>query len=198
MALMRSESGLNPAAVNPGTRATGLIRFMPSMARSLGISVEALRGMTAAQQMPYVEKYFDSVRLPQGASGGRIYASIFLPGRANRDVLTQAGEPYYDQNRGLDVDRDGRITISDLDAKIARHGGSSSAALTPQQGAGEQLNQSSSSLAIAEQNQRMGGQTVAANIPSRSPAPQQTNTAPINNNTGETSLNSRLRKLVAA
>ena len=52
------ESGFNAAAVNPASGASGLIQFIPSTARGLGTSVEALRNMSALQQMPYVRAYF--------------------------------------------------------------------------------------------------------------------------------------------
>lgn len=133
LALMRAESSLNPQAVNPTTGATGLIQFMPATARSLGTTVEELRQMTAAQQMQYVERFFESVGLPQGASSGLLYAYVFLPGRARSAVqrgdgiLTRSGESYYNANVGLDVNRDGIITITDLDARMARFGGTQQA-----------------------------------------------------------------------
>ena len=123
LALMRSESSLNPQAVNPTTGATGLIQFMPKTARSLGTTVEELRNMSAAQQMRFVEKYFESVNLPRGASAGTLYAYVFLPGRAQRQILAQAGESFYEANRGLDMNRDGMITIEDLNMRMARYGG---------------------------------------------------------------------------
>ena len=123
LALMRSESSLNPQAVNPTTGATGLIQFMPKTARSLGTTVEELRNMSAAQQMRFIEKYFESVNLPRGASAGTLYAYVFLPGRAQRQILARAGENFYEANRGLDMNKDGIITIEDLDMRMARYGG---------------------------------------------------------------------------
>lgn len=128
LAVMRSESSLNPRAVNPTTGASGLIQFMPRTAASLGTSVEAIRQMSAVEQMRYVERYFESVGVRPGSSAGRLYAYVFLPGRAGREVLTAAGENFYEANRGLDVDRDGRITIADLDVRLARFGSGTAAA----------------------------------------------------------------------
>jgi hypothetical protein len=121
LALMASESGINPQAGAPG-RAVGLIQFMPNIAKSLGTSDVELLGMNRAQQMKYVEKFYDSVGLPSGATAGMMYAYTFLPGRAKNPsgVLTVAGESYYNSNRGLDLDGDGRITVADLDARIAK------------------------------------------------------------------------------
>lgn len=120
LAVMHSESGVRADIVNPGSKATGLIQFIPSTAKSLGTSVEELAKMTRAEQMKYVEKYFESVNLPKGASGGQIYASVFLPAYVNKKVLTTKGEAYYNANTGLDIDGDGKITMSDLDARVAQ------------------------------------------------------------------------------
>lgn len=120
--LMQSESGVNPQARNPNGGATGLIQFMPATARGLGTSTDALYRMNRVQQMRYVDAYFAPYASGlRGASAGKLYAYVFLPGRANRSsgVLTQNPENYYTHNRGLDMNRDGSITIADLDRRIA-------------------------------------------------------------------------------
>jgi len=117
LGVMQSESGVNPQARNR-SGATGLIQFMPSTARQLGTTVEELYTMNRAEQMKYVEKFFDKMKLKYGATGGEIYATIFLPGRRGRGVLTSQGEGYYNSNKGLDLDKDGDIDIADLDARI--------------------------------------------------------------------------------
>ena len=43
---------------------------------------------------------------------------IFLPARAKNEVLTSSGEAYYSANRGLDANKDGKITISELDTRV--------------------------------------------------------------------------------
>ena len=58
MHVMWSESRLNAQAINPITGATGLIQFMPNTAKGLGTSIEALKNMSAIEQLDYVEKYF--------------------------------------------------------------------------------------------------------------------------------------------
>jgi len=119
LAVMLVETGgtLNPAIQNPKSRATGLIQFIPSTARGLGTTTDDLAKMTRAQQMKYVEKYFDN-KLPQGATGGQIYAAVFLPAFIEEDVLTVRGEAYYNANVGLDYNNDGKISRSDLDAHV--------------------------------------------------------------------------------
>lgn len=119
LAVMLVETGgtLNPAIRNKKSGATGLIQFIPSTARGLGTTTDDLAKMTRAQQMKYVEKYFDN-KLPQGATGGQIYAAVFLPAFIKEDVLTVRGEAYYNANVGLDYNNDGKISRSDLDAHV--------------------------------------------------------------------------------
>jgi hypothetical protein len=127
LAVMRAESSLNPRAQNPTSRATGLIQFIPQTAAALGTTVEEIREMSAAQQMQLVERYFQMVGLPQGASRGTLYAYVYLPGRARSaisrgdGVLSRNPENFYTANPGLDANNDGVITISDLDAVMGRH-----------------------------------------------------------------------------
>ena len=119
-ALMYSESGGNPQAVNPKGGATGLIQFMPSTARELGTSVEELANMTAEQQLPYVEKYLLKAKKNAGLSqnskvdAGTLYTLVFLPAYANKDVLCESDSKYYRANKGLDLNKDGLITKADL------------------------------------------------------------------------------------
>src|ERR1700741_706883 len=56
--LIRFESGgtFNPAITN-SIGATGLIQFMPTTAKGLGTTTDALRVMTFKQQLVYVDKY---------------------------------------------------------------------------------------------------------------------------------------------
>ena len=51
-------------------------------------------------------------------SAGDLYALVFLPGRAKREVLTVKGEKYYNQNKGVDMDHNGDISKTDLARRI--------------------------------------------------------------------------------
>lgn len=51
---------------------------------------------------------------------GTLYALVFLPARANREILTQAGEKYYNANKGADRNKDGKITMTELGERIER------------------------------------------------------------------------------
>ena len=131
--LMQSESGVNPQARNPNGGATGLIQFMPNTARGIGTTTDALYGMNRAQQMVWVDRYFQANRLPRGATAGNLYASVFLPAYTSRPpnfVVARDGGPndaganrsgsWYAANRGLDLNRDGAITIAELGERVSK------------------------------------------------------------------------------
>lgn len=137
LALMNSESGLNPNAWN-GTTAVGLIQFTDlSIADlnnkyGLNLTKEKIAQMSAIEQLDLVEKYLTIAKSysfsPNARlSAGDLYAITFLPGRANREVLCTKGEKnangqllnYYESNP-LDVDGDNKITKSDLEKHLAK------------------------------------------------------------------------------
>lgn len=69
---------LNPSITN-AIGATGLIQFMPNVARALGTSTEELKNMTATQQLDWVYKYFKMNKLPPGSTASDIYLMTFMP-----------------------------------------------------------------------------------------------------------------------
>jgi len=126
LGVMQSESGLNPQAVNKSSGATGLIQFMPRTAQELGTTTSALKNMNAVQQLDYVEKFLVKMKKQAGfgqmepLSGGQLYALVFLPARSHREVLTDSSEKYYTANKGLDKNKDGKITKTELDARVKK------------------------------------------------------------------------------
>ncbi len=126
LALMNSESGLNSTAVNKKSNATGLIQFMPSTADNLGTSCAALKSMSPEEQLVYVEKYLISAKKIAGLGNrqigpGTLYALVFLPANANKDILTRSGEEFYSWNPALDLDGDGKISKADLAKRVEEH-----------------------------------------------------------------------------
>jgi AraC-like DNA-binding protein len=127
MAIFKQESGVNPAAVNGTSGATGLIQFMPDTARRLGTTTDALKAMDGVQQLDYVYKYFKMTGVGNGDLGD-LYMAVFMPkyvGYPNETVLGQNGAPgfsgkVYAQNKGLDRNRDGAITVADVKQSVAR------------------------------------------------------------------------------
>lgn len=126
MTCMAWESGrsFRPDVRNmAGSGATGLIQFMPSTARDLGTTTDALARMTAEDQLNCVWKYFAPYK-GRLRSLGDIYMAILWPsavGKPDSHVLwAQAERPTtYRQNAGLDGNHDGRITKAEAVAKVA-------------------------------------------------------------------------------
>lgn len=120
--VMYLESGIDPAAVNTKSGATGLIQFMPRTAELLGTTVGALRGMSRAQQLPYVEAYFKPIagRIRRHIPGD-YYMAVFNPthiGKPLDFVLYAKGTKGYEQNRALDRDKSGAIEVRDVTRAI--------------------------------------------------------------------------------
>lgn len=127
MAIFKQESGVNPQAVNRMSGATGLIQFMPSTARQLGTTTEELKGMDGVQQLDYVYKYFKMTGVGNGELGD-LYMAVFMPkyvGYPPETVLGANGAEgfsgkVYAQNKGLDRNKDGTITVADVKNSVAR------------------------------------------------------------------------------
>jgi len=129
LGLMASESSLNPASDN-GTH-VGLIQFSADRAKELGTTQEKLVKMNRAQQMKFVEKYFEIVNLPKGASKGELYTSVIMPAYTDKggdfELMTkfnkftdgELGNPsVYAANEGLDANSDGFITIDEMGSRV--------------------------------------------------------------------------------
>ncbi len=121
-AVMSLETGasFDPAIRNPASGATGLIQFMPSTAKNLGTTVDELARLSAVSQLAFVELYFAKV-------GRRLvtptdhYLAVFSPafiGKPPGTAMYAAPAIAYEQNKGLDGNRDGVITVGDVGAKI--------------------------------------------------------------------------------
>lgn len=124
LAVMNSESGIRADAKNQNGSATGLIQFVESTARGLGTTTAQLRQMTPIQQLDYVEKFYIKNKAAAGfgandkLSAGDLYALTFLPARAKREELTNSTENYYNANKNLDINKDGKITKSELAQRV--------------------------------------------------------------------------------
>lgn len=111
LAVAFKESSLNPAAVNSLSGASGLIQFLPSTARGLGTTAEAIRGMTPEQQAPFIERYLRQAGVGPNSTLEQVYAAVFA-GNASKAgrVLYSRGSKAYADNAGLDLDKNGEIT----------------------------------------------------------------------------------------
>jgi peptidoglycan hydrolase-like protein with peptidoglycan-binding domain len=122
LAIMYFESGLNPSAQNPYSRATGLIQFMPKTAQSLGISIGALKSMSALEQLDYVEKFFENKQglVSKVSSPEEAYLLVFYPAAVGKsdDYILGKNEKIQQiiakQNKGFDLNRDNKITKGEI------------------------------------------------------------------------------------
>lgn len=115
--VMSHESGIRADAYNPSGPAYGLIQFF-------GKGYSYVKNLSAEQQVPLIAAYYHS-HAPY-ANAGQVYGQNYLParmverGRDPSTVLSEAGEAFYDQNTSLDFNKDGKITIEDLQ-NVAEH-----------------------------------------------------------------------------
>lgn len=118
MSCIAFETGktFSPSIVNKLSGATGLIQFMPTTAIYLGTTTAELAQMTAEKQLDYVYEY---LRRFTGKlnSVEDFYLSILYPvavGKPNDYVVFDKADKKYPkrylQNRGLDVDKNEKIT----------------------------------------------------------------------------------------
>lgn len=122
MAVMAFETGrtFSPSVRNPGSSAVGLIQFMAQSARDLGTRTATLASLSAVSQLHYVQRYLAPM-------AGRIenlddlYMAVLWPAaigkRSDAMLWAKGGNPYA-ANRGLDLDRNGRITKGEAAAKV--------------------------------------------------------------------------------
>ncbi len=134
IAVMDAESGIQTNRWN-GRTAVGLIQFTQvtcdEFKRVYGLNVtkDQIARMSVLEQLDLVDKYFQMTlnanpRLKgKKISRGDLYALVFLPGRSEREILCTRDErehpEYYRQNRGLDLNKDGKITKSELAQRVS-------------------------------------------------------------------------------
>lgn len=144
LTVMFYESGLDPAARNKKSNASGLIQFMPDILKGLGFhgSHDDFRQLDAADQLDYVEKYIRNQMNYGGRpfkSATQYYVANIWPvalrsqGVINQDPhtpiieLNPKSQKYsnvsleqeraaYQQNSGLDINKDGVISYGDLES----------------------------------------------------------------------------------
>lgn len=127
MSLMHFESAgsFDPAKRN-SIGATGLIQFIPSTAKGLGTSTDALAGMSRMEQLDWVDRYLAQtpVRKVEKPTGEDLYMSVLWPkavGKPSDYVLWKEGSVEYKQNKGLDVGGKGYITKRDAAQKAMQY-----------------------------------------------------------------------------
>jgi peptidoglycan hydrolase-like protein with peptidoglycan-binding domain len=122
MAVMSFETGetFSPSVRNPASGAVGLIQFMKETAKGLGTTQEALAQMTAEDQLDFVAKHFRPFK-------GRLrtledaYMAVLLPaaiGKGASHVLFRKPSIKFTQNVGLDINKDGMVTVGEAADRV--------------------------------------------------------------------------------
>jgi len=122
MAAMAFETGesFSPSIRNKMSGATGLIQFMPKTAASLGTTIDALAAMSAVDQLDFVRKYLNPFKNRMKTLSD-VYMTILFPvavGKPEAQVLFKKPSKTYEQNSGLDVNKDGQVTKGEAAAKV--------------------------------------------------------------------------------
>lgn len=111
IACMAFESNLNPRAKNKTSGAVGLIQFMPNICKAYGTTADEMLKRSFVEQLPYVKKHFIPY-YKRTKTLSDMYMAILMPkyiGFADDYVIFHEGAK-YDQNKGLDQNKDHYIT----------------------------------------------------------------------------------------
>lgn len=124
MACIAFETGRTFRAdtVNRVSGATGLIQFMPSTARGMGTTVEALARKTPEEQLDDVERYLREHGAAKVVTLADLYMTILWPkavGRPDDEAIFVAGSSAYAQNAALDIDKDHQVSKKEAAAYVA-------------------------------------------------------------------------------
>jgi SPP1 gp7 family putative phage head morphogenesis protein len=129
MAVMAYESWTDPQRVNSQSGAIGLIQFTQVAINEINrrtnrvppLTRDVLAQMTAIEQLEYVYYHL----LFNGGTGARtvsdLYMAVLWPSAVNEpddEVIMRAGDGYYEQNRGLDLNNDGEITKGEVAQRV--------------------------------------------------------------------------------
>lgn len=118
------ESGWNPSAHHPATRAGGLIGFMPFILAKLGWTAgpEAFWRLSAAEQAPFVGRYFDLVGV-RWTQPGDTYVALAAPkyvGAPDSTEVYPRGSKAWQLNPGWRDPLTGLITAGSIRRVLLR------------------------------------------------------------------------------
>lgn len=119
---IESNRTFDPATLNPITKAHGgLIGFAKDTAKLLGTTLDDLRAMNPVAHLDYVKAFYDRFPVKGKAhllnTPTRLYMATFMPEHVYKPgdfVIATPGSKIYDQNPGLDANRDGKLTPDDV------------------------------------------------------------------------------------
>lgn len=96
-----------------GSGAIGLIQFMPDTAKALGTTIEALSNMSNVEQLDWVYKYLKPY-ISRMKTFGDVYLTVFYPAAVGKSDDYLLPEFVTKQNKGLDLNKDGRISKKEI------------------------------------------------------------------------------------
>ena len=123
MAVIDSESRFNPKVKNKkGSGARGLIQWMPHVYKRLGVD---RLPTSATDQLDLVEQYLCERQSEVGPyrNLADVRLAVLYPvavGKSQSYVLYKKPSLAYKQNSGLDVNKDGKVTVRDISQKMKR------------------------------------------------------------------------------
>lgn len=120
VSVMWHESRLNSKALN-SIKAVGLIQFLPTTAKGLGTSTNALYNMSDVKQLDYVYKFYKHAK-GKFKEITDLYLYAFFPiavlnSWPDNKVIAYgklSAKTIARQNRGLDSNKDGKITVGEF------------------------------------------------------------------------------------
>lgn len=114
-ALISHESRFTPSVKNQTGGASGLMQWMPATAKWLGTTTEAIREMSAIEQLALVEKTFQPWAGKLKARDVPMvgFGSSFI-GKPDDLVAYRKGTKGYDWNTGLDLDKNEELTLGEV------------------------------------------------------------------------------------
>lgn len=114
-----------PDQLSGTSSAVGLIQFMPDTAKDLGTTSKDLALLNRVQQMDFVEKYLSRFK-GKMKDFGDIYMAVHFPAAVGKDddyVVYAKDHEYkgrrkaYEANKGMDVNKDGKVTKAEAVAR---------------------------------------------------------------------------------
>lgn len=106
----------SPSIQNPGSKATGLIQFVPSTATDLGTTIDKLKNMSNVEQLVYVEKYLKQKAKDYNIRNSYVdlYASVLYPTAVGQGDSYQFPNWVATSNPLFDLNKDGRLNEAEF------------------------------------------------------------------------------------
>lgn len=119
MFVMWFESKLNPKAVNPISKATGLLQFMPTTAWALGTTTDSLLSMNNVQQLDYVLAYLRPYK-GKMKKWIDVYLAVFYPAAIGNPDYVITRDIVAKQNKIFDINNDLDISVKEIETVLLK------------------------------------------------------------------------------